>query len=77
MKTVIDRLNQRSSSFRVLIVDDEPDQRALCRSILQPPKYEVVEAADGNEALALVAAQDFDVMVLDKRLPGLELKITF
>ena len=28
MKTVIDRLNQNSSSFRVLIVDDEPDQRA-------------------------------------------------
>ena len=72
MKTVIDRLNQNSSSFRVLIVDDEPDQRALCRAILQPPKYEVVEAADGNEALELVATQDFDVVVLDKRLPGLD-----
>lgn len=72
MKNVTDYLSQNQSPFKVLIVDDEPDQRALCRAILQAPKYEVSEASDGQQALALLGEQDFDVLVLDKHLPGLD-----
>jgi putative two-component system response regulator len=69
---MLDYLNQGAAPFKVLIVDDEPDQRALVQAILQPPRYEVFEAADGVSALEIVTTQDFDVMVLDKRLPGMD-----
>ena len=72
MRSMLDYLNQGSVPSKVLIVDDEPDQRALMHAILQPPKYEVYEAADGTTALEIVTTQDFDAMVLDKRLPGLD-----
>lgn len=72
MRSMLDYLNQGAAPFKVLIVDDEPDQRALVQAILQPPRYEVFEAADGAEALAIVTTEDFDVMVLDKRLPGID-----
>lgn len=61
-----------AAPFRVLIVDDEPAQRALEREILEPPRYQTVEACDGMEALALISQHDFDAVVLDKRMPGMD-----
>ncbi len=60
-----------SYPYRLLIVDDESAQRRLAREILEPPKYEVIEAASGEAALALIAAHDFDTVLLDKRMAGL------
>ncbi len=56
---------------RILIVDDEPSVRALVRDILELEDYEVVEAADGPAALARVAEQTPDLMVLDIMMPGM------
>ncbi|HMM74719.1 MAG TPA: response regulator [Gammaproteobacteria bacterium] len=61
-----------AAPFRVLIVDDEPAQRALEREILEPPRYQTVEASNGMEALELIARYDFDAVVLDKRMPGMD-----
>lgn len=72
MTTALSYLSQSTAPFKVLLVDDEPDQRALGRAILGSPRYEVFEAADGLEALELVTTQNFDVMILDKRLPGID-----
>ncbi|TRX02637.1 HD-GYP domain-containing protein [Candidatus Methylobacter oryzae] len=58
--------------YRVLIVDDDAVQRALEQEILQPPKYAVTEAASGIEALQLLSNQAFDVVLLDKRMPGMD-----
>ena len=58
--------------FRVLIVDDEPAQRALEREILEPPRYQTFEASNGREALDLITQYDFDAVVLDKRMPGMD-----
>jgi len=58
--------------YRVLIVDDDPAQRTLEQEILQPPKYAVTEAASGVEALQLLGTQSFDVVLLDKRMPGMD-----
>lgn len=58
--------------YRVLIVDDDPVHRALEREILDAPRYQVTEAASGAEALALLRAHSFDVMLLDKRMPGMD-----
>lgn len=63
-------LNQ-SYPYRVLIVDDDPIHRLLECEILQAPKYSVLEACGGEQAIALLGAQCFDVVLLDKYMPGL------
>lgn len=55
---------------RVLIVDDEPDLRLVLRMSFEEHGFEVVEAADGSEAL--VHYDGADAMVLDLRLPGID-----
>jgi CheY-like chemotaxis protein/phosphoribosyl 1,2-cyclic phosphodiesterase len=60
---------------RVLVVDDDPDIRALARKALVQDGHNVSEAASGREALALIAAHAPDLMVLDLLMPvqgGLE-----
>ncbi len=54
---------------RVLIVDDEKNMRWVLGKALSAEGYEISEAADGKEALAAVAEQEPDVMVLDHRMP--------
>lgn len=58
--------------YRVLVVDDDGSQRALQSEILSPPRYLVTEARDGAEALALIPGGGFDVVLLDKRMPGID-----
>lgn len=55
---------------RVLIVDDEKNMRWVLGQALSGDGYEVLEAADGVEALSIVSDQEPDVMVLDHRMPG-------
>src|SRR6476646_4190934 len=55
---------------RVLIVDDHEPFRAIARELLEAAGYVVSgEAADGAEALAAVAAQAPDAVLLDVQLP--------
>ncbi len=54
----------------ILIVDDEPIVRESIRDWLKHAGYEVATAESGEEALEMIAKQDFGVMVLDIRLPG-------
>jgi two-component system, OmpR family, phosphate regulon sensor histidine kinase PhoR len=54
---------------RILVVDDEYGVRSAVRQILELEGYEAGEAGTGEEALALLAAQDFDIALLDYRLP--------
>ncbi len=59
----------------ILIVDDEPAQRQLLSAALGR-EYAVVAAADGEEAVQLLAARSFDLVITDERMPrmgGLEL----
>jgi two-component system, NtrC family, response regulator AtoC len=55
---------------RVLIADDEKNMRWVLRQSLEADDYEVVEAADGKEALASIDEQLPDVMVLDHKMPA-------
>jgi two-component system KDP operon response regulator KdpE len=57
--------------LKVLIVDDEPDVRALVRSSLSFARQDLtaIEAADGDEALAMIYSQRPDLVVLDLALP--------
>ena len=60
----------------VLIVDDDPDIRALARQALSQAGHVVLEASGGREALALIEAQAPDLLLLDLLMPdpgGLEI----
>jgi CheY-like chemotaxis protein len=54
---------------RILVVDDEPDVRAVMRGLAEEAGFEVVEAEDGEEALALAVQYLPDVVVLDVMMP--------
>ena len=57
---------------RLLIVDDIADNRAILARRLQRRGFEVAEATGGREALAMVAASPFDLVLLDIRMPDLD-----
>ena len=54
---------------RVLVVDDKDNIVKLLARILSPA-FDVTTAEDGTRALALITAQEFDVIVSDIRMPG-------
>jgi len=56
---------------KVLVVDDEETVRVLLERILQAAGYETVIAANGEEALSVIADGDIDVVMLDVNMPGL------
>ncbi len=57
--------------LKVLVVDDEESVRLLLQRLLQAAGYEAVTAANGKEALAVIADGDIDVVLLDVKMPGL------
>lgn len=57
---------------RLLVVDDEELNREIIVEYLEDEDCELVEAASGEEALALLACQDFDAVLLDRMMPGLD-----
>jgi len=56
---------------RVLIVDDESNMRKTLGDILADDGYDVATAATGEEAVALCAAERFDIVLMDVRMPGI------
>jgi len=54
---------------RILIVEDEPAQRTILYYNLSREGYQIVEAADGDEAILLVQENEFDLILLDWMLP--------
>jgi CheY-like chemotaxis protein len=54
----------------VLVADDEAGMRETLADILSESGYGVTEAADGNAALDAIRKNDFDVVVMDIRMPG-------
>jgi putative two-component system response regulator len=61
-----------NSQYRVLIVDDDPHHRAFEKELLDSPSYLVLEAACGEQALAMLIIHDCDVVLLDKHLPDMD-----
>jgi type IV pilus assembly protein PilB len=57
---------------RVLIVDDDPTIRIILRKILENQGCRVEETADGAEALAVIAGQTPDMIIVDLNMPGLD-----
>ena len=57
---------------RILVVDDDAAIRSLVRRVLERAGYEVATARDGGEAIALIARDDYDVVLLDVMMPGVD-----
>jgi response regulator RpfG family c-di-GMP phosphodiesterase/tRNA A-37 threonylcarbamoyl transferase component Bud32 len=56
---------------RVLLVDDEPSIRKVCRMALLAEDVACEEACDGQEALRKLEGRPFDLVLLDVQMPGL------
>ncbi|HXM38663.1 MAG TPA: ATP-binding protein [Gemmatimonadales bacterium] len=57
---------------RILVIDDERHQRRLMEVMLGPEGYLLQTAASGEEALAMVAQQPPDLILLDVMMPGMD-----
>jgi len=61
-----------ADKIRILAVDDEPDLRALLGITLRSRGYDVVEAACGADAIAIMKQdQSVDLVIMDIMMPGL------
>jgi len=60
------------NALDVLLVDDEPDIELLAGEALRDAGHRVTAVKDGAEALELVRARAFDLMICDIRLPKLD-----
>ena len=59
-------------SKRILVVEDQEDNRQILRDLLTNADFEVIEAVDGETGLAAAAAQRPDLVLMDIQLPGLD-----
>lgn len=56
----------------ILVVDDEPQIRAMLSAMLQQQGYQVTEAEDGEAALQIARSTQVDLIILDLLMPGKE-----
>ena len=59
-------------SKRILVVEDQPDNRRILRDLLGNAGYELIEAESGEEALTAVEAQRPDLILMDIQLPVMD-----
>ncbi len=61
----------RGPRLRLMLVDDQSEQRAVIRSMLQPLGFVVDEASDGEECLRRIAGLAPDALLIDLVMPGM------
>ena len=59
-------------SKRILVVEDQEDNRKIVRDLVTASGYEVVEAATGEEGLEVAARERPDLILMDIQLPGID-----
>lgn len=57
---------------RIIVVDDESGNRELCRLVMEPEKILCDQAADGIQALAMMASGNHDLVLLDIDMPKMQ-----
>jgi diguanylate cyclase (GGDEF)-like protein len=57
--------------LRILVVDDQPDNRNILSRLFSRRGFEIVQAADGATALHFIEQQNFDAVLLDIVMPGM------
>ena len=59
-------------SKRILVVEDQEDNRQIIRDLLSATDYEIMEAESGEQALEAMAKQRPDLILMDIQLPGID-----
>lgn len=57
---------------KILIIDDSNSMRGILRSALLGGGFEVIEAANGQEALVTLDGQRVDLIITDVNMPGMD-----
>ena len=59
-------------SKRILVVEDTEDNRQIIRDLLSSVGYELIEAVDGAEGVAMAQSQRPDLILMDIQLPQID-----
>ena len=59
-------------SKRILVVEDQEDNRRIMRDLLTSAGYEMIEAVTGEDGVTMAEAQRPDLILMDIQLPGLD-----
>ena len=62
---------ERPVSYRILLVDDEPNVLKALQRVFRQENYAVLTASGGQEALALLSREPFHLMISDYMMPGM------
>ncbi len=65
-------MTQPGQQPRILLVDDNDMAREMVRALLESAGIDVVEADNGLDAIDMVAAEEFDLVLMDVQMPGLD-----
>jgi len=63
--------NSREAPINILIVDDEPRNLTVLETILDDPGYRLVRAGCADQALLALIVEEFALLILDIRMPGM------
>ena len=65
-------MSPQDNKKKILIADDESSLRTLLKAVIstENSKYEIVEAEDGDQALAKIESEKPDLVILDVMMPG-------
>jgi len=61
-----------SAGQRLLLVEDNEDNRTIYSTVLRYLGYEVIEAVDGLQAVALARSEQPDLILMDISIPGMD-----
>src|SRR5205807_9869585 len=62
----------RPDRLPILLVDDRPENLQTLQAVLEPLGFPLVTASSGTHALRLLLEQDFALILLDVRMPGID-----
>lgn len=60
------------NTAKILIVDDMATNRKLAGYVLRPPEFQIFEADDGMQALKILRHEEFDLVLMDVMMPGID-----
>ncbi len=67
------RRGVKANTQVVLVVDDEEPVRKTIRRVLEPARYAVIEASNGNDAIRMLAdGRQVDLLIADREMPNLK-----
>ena len=59
-------------SKRILVIEDQEDNRQIVRDLMAASGYELIEATTGEEGVAAAARERPDLILMDIQLPGID-----